>query len=118
MIVWVADAVALTTVTLQLLSAGIAPEPEPGDFWSGVGAGVESLLGALAVAAVGLGVALPWLLFLGAVALVLLLVLRRVLRRRTRHGGSSPDAAGAAAGPGPDGPDASPAERVPDRDRA
>jgi hypothetical protein len=109
-----ADAVALTTVTVQLLSAGIAPEPEPGDFWSGIAAGVESLLGALAVAAVGLGVALPWLLFLGALALVLLLVLRRVLRRRATREGPSSEPVDTPAALGPDG---SPAERVPDRDR-
>jgi hypothetical protein len=99
-----ADAVALTTVTLQLLSAGIAPDPEPGDFWSGVVAGFSSLLGALGVAVVGLGVAVPWLLFLAAVAAVLLIVLRPILRRRAsrrRRGGRRPHPEGSpAAGDG------------------
>jgi hypothetical protein len=82
-----ADAVALTTVTVQLLSAGIAPDPKPADFWSGVVAGSQSLLAALGVALVGLGVAVPWLLFVAALAALLLLALRPVLRRRTLRRG-------------------------------
>jgi hypothetical protein len=81
-----AEAVALTTVTLHLLSAGIAPEPAPADFWSGVVTGFQSLLAALGVAVVGLGVALPWLLFVTVVAAALLLLLRRILRLRSTRG--------------------------------
>ncbi len=94
-----ADAVALTTVTVQLLSAGIAPDPEPDDFWAGVLTGFSGLLAALGVAAVGLGVALPWLLFLAAMAAVVVLVLRPILRRaRARRGATT-----APAGPAADG---------------
>ena len=91
-----ADAVALTTVTVQLLSAGIAPDPEPEDFWAGVLTGFSGLLAALGVAAVGLGVALPWLLFLGAVAAVLVLALRPVLRRSRARRDTPPEPARSA----------------------
>ena len=95
-----ADAVALTTVTLQLLSAGIAPDPEPEDFWSGLLAGVSSLVGALGATAVGLGVALPWLLFLAAVAAVVLVVARRIVHRRASRDARATEDPGPIGGPG------------------
>jgi hypothetical protein len=106
-----ADAVALTTVTVQLLSTGIAPDPEPGTFWTGVLAGFSSLLGALGVAAVALGVALPWLLFLAAVAVVLLLLARWILRRSAR--GARPGEATDPSGTPEFQPEGSPTDRGP-----
>jgi hypothetical protein len=106
-----ADAVALTTVTVQLLSTGIAPDPEPGTFWTGVLAGFSSLLGTLGVAAVALGVALPWLLFLAAVAVVLLLLARWILRRSAR--GVRPGEATDPSGTPKPEPEGSPTDRGP-----
>ena len=94
-----ADAVALTTVTVQLLSAGIAPDPEPDDFWAGVVTGYAGLLAALGVAAVAIGVALPWLVFLSAIGALLFLVVRLIRRR-------SPERRGATAAAPPAGGDA------------
>ncbi|WP_108248665.1 DUF4349 domain-containing protein [Planctomonas deserti] len=93
-----ADAVALTTVTVQLLSAGIAPDPEPDDFWAGVVTGFSGLLAALGVAAVGIGVALPWLVFLSAVGALLFLVLRLIRRRSPERRRATAEPAAPPAG--------------------
>ena len=45
---WLADQVDYSTLTVELLSEGIAPDAGPDDFWSGLAAGWEALVGFLA----------------------------------------------------------------------
>lgn len=92
---YLTDQVALTTVTLELLSEGIAPADPPDDFWAGLAAGFAGLVSALVAFTVGLGFALPWLVFLGILGVAALLGGRAVLRRR-RVAGTNPQTPGPA----------------------
>ena len=94
-----ADQVALTTVSLELLSVGIAPPDTPDDFWAGLAAGFGGLVDAVVAFTIGLGFALPWIVFLGMLVLVLVLWLlaRAALRRRTGVAAASPASGPAAA---------------------
>jgi hypothetical protein len=79
---YLSDQVDFSTITLDLYSTGtVAPGP-PDDFWSGIAAGWNALVGALGAALVGIGFALPWLLALGLVAAIVLLVIWLSTRKR------------------------------------
>jgi len=58
-----------------------APERGPEDFVGGLVAGTTALVRAAAATLVGLGVALPWLVLLGAAGGIAALVARRARRR-------------------------------------
>ena len=90
---WLADQVDYSTITLDLLSEGVAPEPEPGDFWSGLVAGWNALLAFLSWIAVAAGVLLPWLGALLVIAAIVAGIV--ILATRPRH--HRPDAAASAA---------------------
>ena len=80
---WLADQVDYSTLTVELLSEGIAPDAGPDDFWSGLAAGWEALVGFLAGLLVVAGVLVPWLgLALVVAAVVTGIVL---LAARARH---------------------------------
>lgn len=72
-----ADQVSLSTVTLNLVSEFTAPVAEPDTFLSGLIAGWNSFVAFFAGLLVVLGVLLPWIVFLGLIALVVILVVRR-----------------------------------------
>jgi hypothetical protein len=76
-----ADQVAMSTITVELYSAALAPPPEgPTSFWEGLVAGWTAFVGFWAGVAVALGVALPWLVLLGLVLVVVVLLARRAGR--------------------------------------
>ncbi|HEU0206704.1 MAG TPA: DUF4349 domain-containing protein [Pseudolysinimonas sp.] len=88
------DQISMSTITLELRSDAAAPPIKPADFWSGLGTGWGAFVAFWAGTLVVLGVILPWLLFLGAVAVVVVVAVRLARRR----------AAGpAATPPGPTG---------------
>jgi len=72
-----ADQVSLSTVTLNLVSEFNAPAEEPDTFLSGLIAGWNAFVGFFAGLLVALGVLLPWLVFAGIVAAVVILIVRR-----------------------------------------
>jgi hypothetical protein len=79
-----ADQVAMSTITLELRSEALAPPPEgPENFWEGLVVGWNAFVGFWAALAIGLGVALPWLVVIAAVVVVVVVVLRRTGRRTT-----------------------------------
>lgn len=90
---WLEDQVDYSTITLDLLSEGVAPEPEPGDFWSGLVAGWNALLAFLSWIAVAAGVLLPWLGALLVIAAIVAGIV--ILATRRRH--HRPDAAASPA---------------------
>ncbi|QNO38031.1 DUF4349 domain-containing protein [Protaetiibacter sp. SSC-01] len=93
-----ADQVAMSTITLTLRAEGVAPPPEgPTNFWEGLVAGWNAFVGFWAGVAVGLGVALPWLVLLAVGVVAAVYVARRVGR------GAAPTAAppGAPMPPAP-----------------
>ena len=78
-----ADRIDLATVSIEFGSEATAPIDRPQNFFSGLLAGWEVLLGFFAAALIVLGVALPWLTLAAIVAAVALLVARRRRRRRS-----------------------------------
>jgi hypothetical protein len=86
---WLADQVDYSTLTVELLSEGVAPQAGPDDFWSGVAAGWDALVRFASGLLVVAGVLLPWL----GVALVVggivtgIVLLATGARRRSHHDG-------------------------------
>jgi hypothetical protein len=79
---FLADQVAYSTLTVELLSEGLAPESGPNDFWSGVVAGWNALTGFVAGLLVAVGVLLPWL----GVAVVIAAIVVGIVVLATRSG--------------------------------
>lgn len=77
-----ADQVAMSTVSLTLVSTADAPVKDPDTFWSGLGTGWSSLVTFFSGVLVVAGVLLPWIVLVGLVALVARVVVLRVLRKR------------------------------------
>ena len=75
------DQVSLSTLTLNLVSEFTAPTAEPDNFFDGIAAGWASFLAFFAGLLVAFGVALPWLVFLGIIALVIVVIIRRRSKR-------------------------------------
>ncbi|MBG6056104.1 hypothetical protein IWX81_002536 [Salinibacterium sp. CAN_S4] len=74
---YLADQVSLSTITLNLVSDFTAPTPEPDNFFDGISAGWAAFVGFFAGLLVVFGVLLPWIVFLGLIALVVIVILRR-----------------------------------------
>lgn len=91
---WLSDQVDYSTLTVELLSEGVAPEAGPDDFWSGVAAGWDALVRFASGLLVVAGVLLPWLgvalVVAGVVTGIVLLAVRA--RRREHHDGTRGEA--------------------------
>ena len=79
---YLADQVSMSTLTLELRSERTAPDPDPDTFLEGLAAGWGAFVAFWAGALVVLGVVAPWLVFLGLLALGIV-VLVTALRRRS-----------------------------------
>ena len=90
-----ADQVDYATISLQLYSPDAVADAPPGDFWSGLVAGWTTLVAALAGLLVVLGAVIPWIIFLGVIAFIVIVIVRTVRRRRPRRASAttSPDPA-------------------------
>ncbi|MRG60972.1 DUF4349 domain-containing protein [Agromyces sp. CFH 90414] len=84
------DQVDYSTLTVDLITEDISPEPKPDDFWSGLAAGWEALVGFGAGLLVVLGVLLPWIALLAAIAAVVVAIVVVSVRAGTRR--REPDA--------------------------
>ncbi len=73
----IVDQVDLSTITLTLGSKATAPAHAPETFLSGLITGWNAFVAFFAGLVVLLGVALPWLVFLGVMAVVAFLIVRR-----------------------------------------
>ena len=87
---YLADQVSLSTITLNLVSDFTAPTPEPDNFFAGISAGWASLVAFFAGLLVVFGVLLPWLIFLGIIALVVIVILRRRSARTPQPAAEQP----------------------------
>ena len=79
------DQVDYSTITVELVTQGVAPDPLPDDFWSGVMAGWSALLGFATWLGVAVGVLLPWVLaglVIGAIVLVIVVLATRGRRSK------------------------------------
>jgi len=87
-----ADAVAMSTITLELRSTALAPPPEgPTDFWSAVAAGWASFVGFWGAVLVAVGMGLPWLVLVGIVIAVVVWIARRAGRGTPAAPSAGPD---------------------------
>ena len=90
------DQVDFSTITVDLVTEAVAPDPKPDDFWSGLAAGWKALVDFATWLGIAVGVMLPWLLVVlvtGAVIIVIVLLATRGRRHPQARDG-------AAAGPG------------------
>lgn len=81
------DQVDYSTVTLELVTEGVAPTAGPDDFWSGLAAGWAALVAFGSAALVAIGVALPWIglmVLLAAIVVAIVLAATAPGRRRAR----------------------------------
>jgi hypothetical protein len=107
---YLADQVAMSTISLYLRSDAEAPPQDPDTFWDGLTAGWAGFVAFWAGLFVVLGVLLPWLVTLGLIALVIILIVRARPRRD--------DAARAALTPPSGTPNATDAPQAKSRSRA
>jgi hypothetical protein len=77
---YLADQVAMSTVTLNLVSPAQAIVTEPNTFLSGLAAGWAAFVAFFAGLLVAVGVLLPWLVLAGLVTILTILLVRRSRR--------------------------------------
>lgn len=81
------DQVAMSTLTLSLVSVADAPTVEPGDFFAGIVSGWNSFVAFFAGLLVAFGVLIPWLVFGAIIASIIILIVRS--KRRSRRSAST-----------------------------
>lgn len=81
---YLSDQVDFSTLQITLGSPVAAPQGAPTDFWGAVVAGFQALLVSLAAIGLAIGAALPWILFLGILAAVIVGIVRLTRRRKRR----------------------------------
>lgn len=81
---YLADQVDFSTLTVELLSEGIAPEAGPDDFWDGLVVGWEALVAFASGLLVVAGVLLPWIVVLLVIAAIVVAIVVLATRRK-RH---------------------------------
>ena len=80
---WLVDQVDFSTITVDLVTEDVAPDPQPDDFWSGLVAGWNALVAFASWLGVAVGVLLPWVLVaLVTTAVIVAIVLLATRRRR------------------------------------
>jgi hypothetical protein len=89
---YLGDQVDYATITIAIGTPAALPTPAPTDFPGAVAAGFAALVAALGWTLVGVGAALPWLVFLGLVGLLVLGILRLLRRRARGRRPSTPEA--------------------------
>ncbi|MGV8911566.1 MAG: DUF4349 domain-containing protein [Rhodoglobus sp.] len=90
------DQVAMSTLTLNLVSVADAPSIEPGNFFDGIVTGWNSFVAFFAGLLVAIGVLVPWLVFAAIVAGIVLLIVRSRIRSRRRTAAAAAEATAAA----------------------
>ena len=90
---WLVDQVDFSTITVDLVTEDVAPDPQPDDFWSGLVAGWNALVAFASWLGVAVGVLLPWLLVaLVTTAVIVAIVLLATRRRRGAPTSTTPAA--------------------------
>ena len=90
---WLVDQVDFSTITVDLVTEDVAPDPQPDDFWSGLVAGWNALVAFASWLGVAVGVMLPWLLVaLVTTAVIVAIVLLATRRRRGAPTSTTPAA--------------------------
>ena len=100
---WLVDQVDYSTLTVDLVTEDVAPDPAPDDFWSGLVAGWEALVGFAKWLGVAVGVLLPWVGILLVAALIIIGIVVIAARNR-RHRTDVPSTTPTAEAPRTDAP--------------
>lgn len=111
---WLVDQVDYSTITVDLVTEAVVPDPQPDDFWSGLVTGWNALVSFATWLGVAIGILLPWLLAALVTGAVVILIVVLSTRRR-RHGPAAPEA-GSGPVPAPGSapvPDAAPGAPAP-----
>ena len=74
---YLADQVAMSTISLNLVTEQVVPEPEPATFLDGLLAGWDGFVGFFSGLLVVLGVMVPWLVLGAIIAVVVIVIVRR-----------------------------------------
>lgn len=114
------DQVDYSTISVDLVTEAVAPDPQPDDFWSGLLAGWNALIGFATWLGVAVGVLLPWALaalVVGAIVLVIVLAASRSRRPKPPTPDAMPAASDPTAPPAPPAPPASDAASQPPHER-
>jgi hypothetical protein len=82
---WLVDQVDFSTITVDLVTEDVAPDPQPDDFWSGLVTGWNALVAFASWLGVAVGVLLPWLL-VGLVTTAVIVAIVLLATRRRRRG--------------------------------
>ena len=85
-----ADQVSMSTIDLRFVSEADAPIDTPDTFVSGLGTGWDSFVAFISGLLVVVGVLIPWLIFVGVLALVLWFFIRRAIRRSSARSATAP----------------------------
>jgi hypothetical protein len=91
---WLVDQVDFSTVTVDLVTEEVAPDPRPDDFWSGIVAGWNALLAFANWLGVAVGVMLPWLgvaLVAGAIIVAIVVLATRGRKHKPEAATSTPE---------------------------
>jgi hypothetical protein len=88
---WLVDQVDFSTITVDLVTEDVAPDPQPDDFWSGLVAGWNALVGFASWLGVAVGVLLPWVL-VGLVTTAVIVAIVLLATRRRRAGATTSSA--------------------------
>ncbi|HMO11820.1 MAG TPA: DUF4349 domain-containing protein, partial [Actinotalea sp.] len=112
------DRVALSTVTINLLTEEAVPDEPPTGFLTGLASGWKALVSFLTALVSTVGVLLPWLGLAAVVTLVVWPLARRARRRSAARRPGGPSATLPVPGPVPGPPPAPPGPQptAPDRD--
>ena len=92
---WLVDQVDFSTVTVDLVTEEVAPDPRPDDFWSGIVAGWNALIAFANWLGIAVGVMLPWLgvaLVAGAIIVAIVVLATRGRKHGPEAATSPPDA--------------------------
>ena len=79
---FLSDQIEYSTISLDLTAEGVLAPGSPTDFWGAIAAGWAALVTTAGGVLVALGYLLPWLIVIGAIAVIVLLSVRGVQRRR------------------------------------
>ena len=100
---WLVDQVDYSTLTVDLVTEDVAPDPAPDDFWSGLVAGWNALVGFAKWLGVAVGVLLPWVAVLLVAALIIIGIVV-IAGRNRRHRTDAPSTTPTAEAPRSDAP--------------
>jgi hypothetical protein len=76
------DAVAMSTLSIEIAGPSAAPAPEPETFWDAIVVGFNALSSFARSAFLAIGIALPWILAIAILGMLIVLIVRMASRTK------------------------------------